>query len=190
MNSCISYFIPAVNTNGNKTIFINGKPAVIIGLRLLRNSPSWSVIYLLVSFYKFSLFSAGLVTFIISFISLFLKVIPERVTDETYFLIFLQIILSPISIRILQFNYLVSVLFNSFTYEFATEFIVLNGGNKITIKPGIINPPNCTILNNWVFESSILADEPFAKALQIFETCVSVNNDLCGKLVFSNQIRL
>ena len=70
----------------------------------------------------------------------------------------MQIILSPISIRILLFNYLVSVLFNSFTYEFATEFIVLNSGNKIAIKPGIISPPNCTILNNWVFESSILAD--------------------------------
>ena len=30
------------------------------------------------------------------------------------------------------------------------------------------NPPDCPILCNWVFESFILADEPFATALQIF----------------------
>ena len=46
-------------------------------------------------------------------------------------------------------------------------------------------PPNCIILDNGVFENVILADEAFAKALQIFETCVSVNNNLCGKLVSS-----
>ena len=47
------------------------------------------------------------------------------------------------------------------------------------------NPPNCTILDNWVFENFILADEPFAKTSQIFETYVLVNNNLCGKLVSS-----
>ena len=31
----------------------------------------------------------------------------------------------------------------------------------------------------------MLADEPFVKALQIFETCVSVNNNLFEKLVSS-----
>ena len=35
------------------------------------------------------------------------------------------------------------------------------------------------------FENFILADEPFAKALRIFETCALVNNNLCGKLVSS-----
>ena len=48
-----------------------------------------------------------------------------------------------------------------------------------------INPANCTSLNNWVFENFILANKPFAKALQIFETCILVNNDLRGKLVSS-----
>ena len=28
---------------------------------------------------------------------------------------------------------------------------------------------SCTILDNWVFGNFILADEPFAKALQIFK---------------------
>ena len=40
------------------------------------------------------------------------------------------------------------------------------------------NPPVCPILCNWVFDNFILADEPFAKAVQIFETCVFVNNNL------------
>ena len=44
-------------------------------------------------------------------------------------------------------------------------------------------PPNCIILNSSVFENFILADKPFAKALRIFETCVSVNLNLCRKLV-------
>ena len=43
-------------------------------------------------------------------------------------------------------------------------------------------------LDNWVFESFILADEPFAKTLRIFETCVLVNNNLCGKLVLSLEL--
>ena len=46
-------------------------------------------------------------------------------------------------------------------------------------------PPDCIILDKWVFENFILADETFAKALQIFETCVSVNNKLRGQLVSS-----
>ena len=47
----------------------------------------------------------------------------------------------------------------------------------------IPNLPDFIILDNLFFENFILADEPFAKALRIFETCVSVNNNLCGKLV-------
>ena len=31
----------------------------------------------------------------------------------------------------------------------------------------------------------MLADKPFAKALRSFETCVLVNNNLCGKLFSS-----
>ena len=42
---------------------------------------------------------------------------------------------------------------------------------------------NCTILDNQVFENVILSDASFAKPLPSLETCVSVNNSLCGKLV-------
>ena len=49
----------------------------------------------------------------------------------------------------------------------------------------ITNPPNCIILDTFVFQNFILADESYANALQRLDTCVSVNNDLCRKLVLS-----
>ena len=49
--------------------------------------------------------------------------------------------------------------------------------------------PECIILDKWVFENFILADEPFTKALQIFESCASVNNNLCRKLVSKLPIK-
>ena len=47
------------------------------------------------------------------------------------------------------------------------------------------NRHNLEILNNSVFEHFTLVDELFAKASQNCETCVSVKNSLCGKLVSS-----
>ena len=44
------------------------------------------------------------------------------------------------------------------------------------------NPLDCPILCNSVFDNFILDDERFAKALQDFETCVVVNNNLCRRL--------
>ena len=77
--------VPAVNSRGTKTFldnhvssfFINKKPAVISCFRKLENSVSWLVVFLVVSFYKIPLFSEDLITFIISFISLLVKFIPE-----------------------------------------------------------------------------------------------------------------
>ena len=46
------------------------------------------------------------------------------------------------------------------------------------------NPLDCCILWNWAFDSFILAEESFAKALPSLETCVLVNN-LWGKLFSS-----
>ena len=45
------------------------------------------------------------------------------------------------------------------------------------------NPPNCIILDNWVFDNLISVDDLLAKALLRFETCLLVNNNLWGKLV-------
>ena len=41
------------------------------------------------------------------------------------------------------------------------------------------------ILNNWVFDNSISADELFAKVLWCLKIYVVFNNDLLGKLVSS-----
>ena len=49
------------------------------------NFPFWLVIFLVVPFNEISLFSKDLITFIISFISLFVRVIPEPVIDEIHF---------------------------------------------------------------------------------------------------------
>ena len=45
--------------------------------------------------------------------------------------------------------------------------------------------PDCTILYSRVFEKYLLAVESFAKALGIFETCISVNINWYQKLVLS-----
>ena len=57
------------------------------GLRKLRNLSSWLVITLVVPFNKMPLFFKDLITFVISFISLFVRVIPEPVIDKIPFLI-------------------------------------------------------------------------------------------------------
>ena len=72
--------------NGVSTLFINGKPAVINGLRKLRIPPSWLAIFLIVPFNKIPLFSKDLITFIISLISLFVRVIPAPLLDVNFVL--------------------------------------------------------------------------------------------------------
>ena len=59
------------------TFFIYGKPTDTNGLKKLRNPPFWVVIFLVVPFNKIPLFCKDLITLVISFISLFVSVIPE-----------------------------------------------------------------------------------------------------------------
>ena len=42
-----------------------------------------------------------------------------------------------------------------------------------------------TILDNWVFDNFILADQLLTKALLSLKMCVLANNNSCGKLVLS-----
>ena len=49
-------------------------------------------------------------------------------------------------------------------------------------------PPDCIILDNWVFNNLISVDKWFAKALRRFPTCLLVNNNLWGKLVSLSPI--
>ena len=50
------------------------------------------------------------------------------------------------------------------------------------------NPFNYCTLCNWGFDNFILATELFAKALQIYEICVLVNNNLFGKSYLSLEL--
>ena len=63
------------------------------------------------------------ITFIISFISWSVRVIPELVNNEIPFLIFLIIMLIPASTSISLFSFSVPVIFNSFSNEYANDVI-------------------------------------------------------------------
>ena len=54
--------------NGVKTLFVNGKPTDIDGLRKLKNLPFWLLIFLVVPFNKIFLFSKNQINFIVSLI--------------------------------------------------------------------------------------------------------------------------
>ena len=82
------------------TLFIYYKRTIIDGKRKFKNCLYWLAIFLVISFNEIPLLSKDLITFIISFISWFVRVIPEPLTDEILFLIFLSIILIPTSTRI------------------------------------------------------------------------------------------
>ena len=47
------------------------------------------------------------------------------------------------------------------------------------------NAPDCSILEYWVFDNVMLADEPFTKDLRSVKNCILVYSNLCGKLVSS-----
>ena len=59
--------------------------------------------------------------------------------------------------------------------------LLTNGPFSIKDNPlfsnGPRNPPDCIILDNWVFGNLISIDELFAKALRRFVTCLLVNNN-------------
>ena len=75
----------------------NNVPDVLIKFK---KPPFWLVIFLVVHFNKIPLFSKDL----ISFTSLFVRVIPKHVIDEIHFLkIFLPTELSPVSVKISSF---------------------------------------------------------------------------------------
>ena len=59
--------------------FVYGKLVVIIGLSKLRNPPFCRIIFLLVPFNKIPLFSTNLIHLAISFMSLFVSIIPEPI---------------------------------------------------------------------------------------------------------------
>ena len=63
-------------------------------------------------------------------------------------------------------------------------YVALSNGRTILPR----NLLDCPILCSWNLDNSILADEPFTKALRSFETCVLVNNNLYRKLISSLEL--
>ena len=91
-------------------------------------------------------------TFIISFISLFVRVIPEPVIDENLFLIFLLIKLSPSSTKVNLFECSAPIFFYSFAIELTDGISSLVGSNtsfeRNSLRGINIDPPDSTILSN------------------------------------------
>ena len=52
------------------------------------------------------------------------------------------------------------------------------------------NSPDCTILESSNFDNCILADGLFEKSSGSFQTCLSVSNNFCEKIVFSVESQI
>ena len=50
------------------------------------------------------------------------------------------------------------------------------------------NPPECMILDSWVFDNVLSFDDLTEKSLQWLATCLLANKKLCGKLFLSVPI--
>ena len=81
----------------------------------------------------------------------------------------------------------IHILFNSFVYEPAIELNNFSGESGPNRQPDGLGrtPVDGIILENWVFENSILADETFEKA----EIGVLVNNNSWGKVISSLELQ-
>ena len=66
----------------------------------------------------------------------------------------------------------------------------INGNPVFNNRPRSLprNPPDCIILDIWVFDNLISADELFAKDLRRFATCLLVNSSSCRKLITSSEL--
>ena len=77
----------------------------------------------------------------------------------------------------------VPFLANISTSLFAAPVAILNTVSSKSAAKSSRNLPDCIILEIWVCDNSIVADELYEKVLQSLATCLSVsNNSLYGKL--------
>ena len=97
---------------------------------------------------------------------------------------FLCILQSTVDVGAVNLNGIKTLL----AYGFITFFIKDNSVFSIGQRNLPRNPPDCIILDNWVFDSLISVDELFPKPLQRFATCLLVNNNSWGKLVLSLEL--
>ena len=117
---------------------------------------------------------SDLTIFIISFISS-LEIINVLLPDQN---ILLWIAASVADAAAINPNGFKMLLVNGFSTHHIKGNPVFSNGPKSLPK----NLPDCPMLCNWVFDNFILSEESFAKVLWSLETCVLVNNNLCGKL--------
>ena len=68
--------------------------------------------------------------------------------------------------------------------------IFINGNSTFTNGPRSLprNPSDSIVLDTWVFDNFMNLNVPFMRTLQRPATCLSVNNELCGKVVSSVPI--
>ena len=81
-------------------------------------------------------------------------------------------------------NDLKMLLANGFSTFLSKDKPVLNNGPETLSR----NSPNYIIIDSWVFKNFTLFDEALPNPFQILQTCVSVNNNLCRKLVSSMKL--
>ena len=74
--------------NGVSIFFVNGKATLVNRARKLCIPPSWLLIFLVIPLNNMFLFSKDLLTFAMSFVSLFVSVIPEPANNESFLLNF------------------------------------------------------------------------------------------------------
>ena len=103
----------------------------------------------------------------ISFISSF-EIINVVTPDPN---IFLWIAASVADADVVNPNGIKTLLANSLSTLPIKGKPVFSNGPKSLPK----NPPDCSILCNWVFDNFILAEELFAKAARSLETCIYYN---------------
>ena len=98
------------------------------------------------------------------------KLSPKDVRIQTFFL---SIVASVAAAATVNPNGIKALLANGFSPFLIKGKQVFSNGSRRLPK----NPPDRPLLCNWVFSYFILADEPFAKALQSLKTSVLVNNN-------------
>ena len=107
-----------------------------------------------------------MITFMISFIWLFVSISPEPFNNykgSTLILLLTRLYLA----SKIQFGMLLPLLILSIMP--GTSNAILVAGLSLSISSSRI-PRDCIVLYSWTFDNFVLPDEPFAKALGVLET--------------------
>ena len=118
--------------------------------------------------------SRDLIVFIISFISSFAIIIVVMSDPKISFLIAAFVA----DAATVNPNAITRLLANGFSTFFIKDKSIFS--NVPESQPKL--SPDCSILDNWVFDNFILTDKQFEKALRRLESCLLLTNNFYGKL--------